>query len=128
MKRIKSTLELECSEVNETANQGEKIQLAALPLFIPADLGDNTRKNWTCLTNEVNSLFIQSYGAMELIVLFTVFTLNIYCIYLISCKYLYCFSQVSRKLSYYSVVSCFRPLRSLTPVKHGMVPAAPAVE
>ncbi|KAL3974178.1 homeobox protein HoxA/B/C/D4 [Sarotherodon galilaeus] len=52
VKRIKSTLELECSEVNGTANQGEKIQLAAPPLFIPSDLGDNTRKNWTCLTNE----------------------------------------------------------------------------
>lgn len=76
VKRIKSTLELECSEVNGTANQGEKIQLAAPPLFIPSDLGDNTRKNWTCLTNEVNSLFIQSYGAMELIVYYLLYLPN----------------------------------------------------
>lgn len=77
VKRIKSTLELECSEVNGTANQGEKIQLAAPPLFIPpSDLGDNTRKNWTCLTNEVNSLLIQSYGAMELIVYYLLYLHN----------------------------------------------------
>ncbi|XP_030590339.1 protein SOGA1 [Archocentrus centrarchus] len=50
--RIKSTLELECSEVEETANQEEKIQLAAPSLFIHSELDDTSRKNWTYLTNE----------------------------------------------------------------------------
>lgn len=50
--RIKSTLELECSEVEEPANQEEKIGFAAPSLFIHSELDDTTRKNWTCLTNE----------------------------------------------------------------------------
>ncbi|XP_041654864.1 protein SOGA1 isoform X2 [Cheilinus undulatus] len=50
--RTKSTPELDVPEVNGTANQEEKIQSAALPLFIRPELGDFSRKNWTYLTNE----------------------------------------------------------------------------
>lgn len=50
MKRTKSTSDLDGPEVNRTANQEERIQFA-----VP-ELGDLTRKNWTYLTNEVNTL------------------------------------------------------------------------
>ncbi|XP_028265162.1 protein SOGA1 isoform X2 [Parambassis ranga] len=50
--RMKSTLELEGSEVNGTANREEKIHFATLPLSNHLELGDITRKNWTYLTNE----------------------------------------------------------------------------
>lgn len=53
---MKSTLELEGTEVNGTANQKEKLHFAALPLSNHLELGDITRKNWTYLTNEVSNL------------------------------------------------------------------------
>ncbi|XP_074537008.1 microtubule cross-linking factor 2 isoform X2 [Halichoeres trimaculatus] len=50
--RAKSTSELDGPELNGPANQEEKLQFAALPLFIGPELGDLTRKNWMYLTNE----------------------------------------------------------------------------
>ncbi|KAM4562684.1 microtubule cross-linking factor 2 isoform 2-T2 [Odontesthes bonariensis] len=50
--RIKSTLELEGSEVNGTTSQEEKTQFAVPDLFTCPQLGDITGKNWTYLANE----------------------------------------------------------------------------
>nr|XP_046251754.1 protein SOGA1 isoform X2 [Scatophagus argus] len=50
--RTKSTSDLDGPEVNGSANQMEAIQLGVRPLLSHTELGDLTRKNWTCLTNE----------------------------------------------------------------------------
>ncbi|CAN9515731.1 unnamed protein product [Ophioblennius macclurei] len=50
--RVKSTLELDSSEINGTANQEEKPRFSVPPLFIHSELSDITKKNWTYLNNE----------------------------------------------------------------------------
>ncbi|XP_029013005.1 protein SOGA1 isoform X2 [Betta splendens] len=49
--RTKSTSELDDSEISKTANQNH-IQCGFLPVLIPPEVSDLTRKNWTYLTNE----------------------------------------------------------------------------
>jgi len=66
VKRIKSALELEESEVNGTTSQEEKTQFAVPVFFARPQLGDINRKNWTYLTNEVCNLLIYRFKILTL--------------------------------------------------------------